>query len=226
MPGKQGNPKADAVKMAALAIVWGAVAGVAYLGLISKVIDLIKKSTGWVGPGAPYDTGLIAIDPAQITGHGHSQLYIIAISAIPFAIVAAIALGVVAWVRPALVPISGLLIPAGLIGIVGVGLVFINVVVNVKNRNDFLVALGTLVGLSIVLRLQHYIRRFHQSTPAVASLLVAVLVVAYIFLTNGTSLTAIILTDLDIYLALVAFAVVAYSGYRLVRSGRRLQRAK
>ncbi|HEV2456793.1 MAG TPA: hypothetical protein VGS80_00385, partial [Ktedonobacterales bacterium] len=136
MPGKQGNPKADAAKMAALAIVWGAVAGVAYLGLISKVIDLIKKATGWVGPGAPYDTGLLAIDPAQIAGHGHSQLYIIAISAIPFAIVAAIALGVVAWVRPALVPISGLLIPAGLIGIVGVGLVFINVVVNVKNRND------------------------------------------------------------------------------------------
>ena len=47
MPGKQGNPKADAVKMAALAIVWGAVAGVAYLGLISKAIDLRSPSPSW-----------------------------------------------------------------------------------------------------------------------------------------------------------------------------------
>ena len=50
MRGKHVNALADARQMAVLSIVWGAVAGVAYLGLVKRAVDLIKAATGLAGP--------------------------------------------------------------------------------------------------------------------------------------------------------------------------------
>jgi xanthine/uracil permease len=130
-------------------------------------------------------------------------------------------------VRPTTTVASGLLIPAALLGLLGVVLLFLDVVATVKNRDDFLLALGTLVVIAVLLRLQRSLRHFYRRSPALVSLLVGVLVLAYIFLTNGsTNISAIVLSDVDIWLALVAFAIVLYSAIVLVRLGRMLRRGR
>lgn len=226
MLGKHVNVRADARKMAALSVVWGAVAGVAYLGLVKRGVDFIEAATGWAGPSTSFDSGLTTIDPVQ-AGHAHTALYTVAIAALPIAILVIIGLGIVARVRPSATLLTGLLIPAALLGLVGVMLLFLDVVVTVKNRNDFLLALGTIVVIAVLLRLQRFIRRFFRRNPAVVSLVVGVLVLAYIFLTNGsTNITAIVLTDIDIWLALAAFAIVLYSSIVLVRLGRALRHGR
>ncbi len=149
MRGKHVNALADARQMAVLTIVWGAVAGVAYLGLVKRAVDLIKAATGWAGPSTSFDSGLLTIDPAQ-AGQTHSTVYIVAIAALPLAILAIIGLGLVVRVRPTTTVASGLLIPAALLGLVAVALLFLDVVATVKNRDDFLLALGTLVVIAVL----------------------------------------------------------------------------
>src|SRR5262245_52685539 len=82
MPGKQSSSKVGASKLATLSIAWGAVAGVAYLGLLSNGVDLIKKATGWAGPGA-FDEGLRTFGAAQ-AGQASTSLGTVAITALPF----------------------------------------------------------------------------------------------------------------------------------------------
>jgi hypothetical protein len=226
MHGKHINIRADAHKMASLSVVWGAIAGVAYLGLVKRVVDLIEAATGWAGPSTSFDSGLLSIDPARV-GQSHTSAYTIAIAALPVAILVIIGLGLVARLRPTTTALSGLLIPAALVGLAGAVLLFLDVVVTVKNRNDFLLALGTLVAIAILLRLQRFVRRFYRRNPAFVSLLVGAVLIAYIFITNGTTnISTIVLSDIDIWLALAAFTIVLYSGIVLVRLGRALGRGR
>lgn len=221
MRNKQNiNPRAEATKVAALGVAWGVVAGIAYLGLLKRMIDVIKSATGWAGPGGGFDGGLIAIDPAR-AGQPHTSLYIIAISALPIAILAVIGLGIAAGIRPKTFVLSGLLIAAALLGLLGVVLLFLDVVATVANGSAFLLALATIVIVSILLRLQRSVRHFYRRNPALVSLIIGVVVIAYIFITNGaTSISGIILSDIDIWLALIAFAIALYSGIALARLGR------
>jgi len=227
MHGKQLQVRADAHKLAVLALVWGLVAGVAYLGLIKHVVDVIMAATGWAGPSTGFDSGLIAIDPGQAAdaGHVHTALYTAAIAALPIAILVIIGLGIVARVRPSVTLLTGLLIPAALLGVVGTLLLFLDVVATVKNRNDFLLALGTLVVIAVLLRLQRFVRHFYRRNPAVVSVIVGLVVLIYIFVTNGTTnLSTIVLSDIDIWLALTAFTIALYCGVVLVRRGHALRR--
>lgn len=223
-----GNPRADAAKRASLSIVWGVVAGIAYLGLINGAVDIVKKATGWSGPGTSFDTGLRTFDSTKYGGaHAtFASVASIAIPALPVVIVAIVALGIASRVRPGMAVFPGLLIAAAALGLVGAVLLFLDVEANTQNRNDFLVALGTIVGISILLRLQKFVRRFYRRTPAVASLIVGLVVVIYIFLSNGTSIPSIVLAQIDIWLALVAFAIALYGGIAMVRLGQRMGRGR
>ena len=46
--------------------------------------------------------------------------------------------------------------------------------------------------------------------------------VVFIILSNGTSITAIILSQIDYWLALVAFAITLYASINLTRHSRKL----
>lgn len=227
MHGKHLQIRADARKMAVLALVWGLVAGVAYFGLIKHVVQLIMAATGWAGPSISFDSGLITIDPGQAgqVGHTHTALYTTAIAALPIAILVIVGLGIVARVRPTATLLTGLLIPAALLGLVGTLLLFVDVVATVKNRNDFLLALGTVVVIALLLRLQRFVRHFYRRSPAVVSVIVGLVLLSYIFVTNGTTnISTIVLTDIDIWLALAAFTIALYCGIILVRRGYSLRR--
>lgn len=60
----------------------------------------------------------------------------------------------------------------------------------------------------------------------VASVIVGVVLLIYLFVTNGTTnLSTIVLSDIDIWLALAAFTIALSCGVGLVRRGHALRRA-
>lgn len=222
MAGKDMDPKVEAKKMAALSIVWGAVAAVAYLGLVARAIDLIKAATGWVGP-SDITQGILKIHTAPhaiSTTDLYGTLFAISVPAIPAAIVAVIALGIAGRIK-ANVALGGGLVAGAVVGLLGSLALFVAVVNTKSNLNDFLLSLATIVLVTVLVRLQKQLRHAFKQNPAVASIFLSVVVLAYIFLSNGTSITAIILRQVDIWLALIAFAITLYAGIHYIRNVRK-----
>jgi hypothetical protein len=232
MPSNQISPKAGSAKMSTMAIVWGLAAGVAYLGLIKGAAASVYRAVGTSLSPSATDSGLSMLD-SDLTKHFHiavnsfSSLATVAIAAIPVAIIASIALGLAVRLRPTQGTFSSLLVVAGLLGIVGTGLLFVDLVANdSSHRSDIILAIGTIIVTAVLLRLQRVVRGFYQRTPAFATLIVGVVAVAYLFLANNTSIFGIVLQDVDVYLGLAAFALVVYAGAQTARHGLRLRRGK
>ena len=221
---QQTDPRVDAARMASLAIAWGVAAGIAYLGLIRGAIELIKAATSNQWTGVDVDAGMIAIAKSNISG-SFAALSTIVIAALPIAIVATIVLGIITRARPRLTATAGLLIVSAILGLAGALITFFAIVVNKEKGIQFVVALATIVIVSILLRLQRGIRRFFRRSPAIASLLFAGVTVFYLILSNGANISGLILQQVDIWLSLLAFAIVLYCGISLVRIGRRLRSA-
>lgn len=222
MLSRKSDPRADARKMSSLAIAWGIVAGIAYLGLIYDAIKFVQSLVpSW--QGVPVDLGIIHLATTKLGAH--TTISTLVIAALPVAIVAVIVLGIVARARPSVPAVAPLLILAALLGLAGSVLLFVGLVVNVKNGTELGVALATIVLVAILLRLSRYIRRFYGRSPAAASMLFALLTVAYLILSNGANISSIVLTQVDLWLSLIAFALALYSGAVVARARRRMRRA-
>ena len=209
------DPRREVVKRAMLCIAWGIVAGVAYFGLI--------------GQGETIDSGLINLTNTSggvnVSGSLHA-LAVTALGVLPIAIIAIIVLGILLRVRPRQGILAALLIIAGALGLLGSLVFFLRVVATASNGKGFLLALITGVVVSILLRLQRSIRQSYRTNPALVTLLVALLTLIYLVLSNGTSITAIFLADIDVWLALVGFAIVFYAGIQIARYRRLIPRGK
>jgi hypothetical protein len=221
---QQTDPRVDAAKRASLAIAWGVAAGVAYLGLIYQAVQIIVNATNGQWAGVPVDKGVISFG-AQFKEFGdpYTQIATFVIAALPIAIIATIVLGIVARARPRITVTPGLLIAAAILGLAASLLLFVAIVANLKNGIQFVVALATIVIVSILLRLQRAVRRFFRRSPAIASLLFAAVTVFYLILSNGANISGLILQQVDIWLLMLAFAIVLYCGVSLVRIGARLR---
>lgn len=220
----QTDPRVDAAKRASLAIAWGIAAGVAYFGLIYQVMQLIVNASSGNWQPADIDKGIISFGSVfKEFGATYSTIATIVITAIPVAIIATIVLGIVARARPRFAPTAGLLIAAGILGLAGSLLLFVAIVANLKNGVQFVIALLTIVIVSVLLRLQRAIRRFFGRSPALASLLFAAVTIFYLILSNGANISGLALQQVDIWLSLIAFAIVIYCGVSLVRISRRLR---
>jgi hypothetical protein len=223
------DPRREVVKRAMLSVAWGIVAGVAYFGLIGQGVSLIAKATGLIGQGANIDSGLINLTTTTGGLHVPAPLHALAITALailPIAIIAIIVLGISLRVRPRQGILAALLIIAAALGLLGSLVFFLRVVATATNGKDFILALVTGVVVSILLRLQRSIRQSYQRNPALVTLLVALLTIVYLVLANGTSITAIFLTDIDVWLALIGFAIVFYAGIGIARYRRMIPRGK
>lgn len=218
MAGKS-DPKAEAAKMASLSIVWGVLAGVAYLGIIAFLVSRLSQ-LGVNGPTVNTE-GLRSISP-DMRGAPAAGVLTLLVDALPFAIGAVILLAIAARALPQLVPVPAVMILAALIGFVGTAILFLNRMNLTGNRTEFLIALGTIVGLAIVARLERYVRRLNRNNPAVGSLLLAVLVVAYLVASTVATIPTLILGEIDVWLALAAFLIVLYAGIRLLRASTRI----
>ena len=219
MAGKS-DPKAEAAKMASLSIVWGVLAGVAYLGIIALLVTRLSQM-GVNGP-VVNTNGLRSISP-DLKGAPAEGVLKLVVEALPFVIGALILLAIAARALPQLVPVPVLLILAALIGFVGTAVLFLNRMNLTQNRTGFLIALGTIIGLWILVRVEGHVRRLSKRNPAVASLLLTVLVVAYLVASNVTTIPALILGEIDVWLALIAFVIVLYAGIRMLRQSIRIQ---
>lgn len=222
----QTDPRVDAAKTASLTIAWGIAAGVAYLGLIYQAVQLIVKATNGDWQGVPIDKGIISYGSVfKQFSTTYATLVGYVIAAIPIAILATIVLGIITRARPRLTFTAGLLIASAILGLAGSLMLFVAIVANLKNGIQFVVALATIVIVSILLRVQRGVRRFFRRSPAIASLLFAGLTIFYLILSNGANISGLVLQQADIWLSLLAFAIVFYCGVSLVRIGRRLRSA-
>ncbi|HEX9057260.1 MAG TPA: hypothetical protein VF818_06975 [Ktedonobacterales bacterium] len=219
MAGKSVDPKIQAARMASLCIVWGALAAVAYLGLISAVTDFLVSTGLWQRP--TMDSGLRLLHLTT-----YKSFSTVVLIGIPVAIVAVIALGIAARVRPTLIAVPALLVAAAAVGLTGVALVFADVVLTASNGKEFIVALATIVVVAVLLRLQKFVRRFNQRAPGATSLLFAVVTIAYLIMSNGANISQIILSQIHVWLALIAFTIALISSARLVGAVQRMRRGK
>lgn len=221
MAGKTVDAKTRVARMASLSISWGILAGIAYLGLVKRAVDYATSQTPW--PGFTVDSGLMSIKSAQVPS-AYQSLTAAALILVPIAVVAVIALGIAVRIRPtvAWLPIAAL--AAALLGLVGVGVIFVAEVATVQNGTQILVALATIVLVAVLVRLQKAIRSFYQRTPALTTLLFAVVTLAYLILSNGTSLAGIVLSQVHIWLATIAFVIAFYAAVAQVRASRRIGR--
>lgn len=223
MLSRTSDPRADARKMSALAVAWGIVAGIAYLGLISAVIKLAKTQvTSW--QGVTVDPGILQL--AQAKHNAQATISTLVIAALPVAIIAVIALGIVARARPRTPITAPLLILAALLGLAGTVLLGVGLVVNPQNGTELAIALATIVIVAILLRLSRFIRRFYSRSPAGASMLFALLTVAYLIVADSsTNISSIALSQVDLWLSLVAFGIALYAGIVVARARRRMRKA-
>lgn len=221
---QQTDPRVDAARRASLAIAWGVAAAVAYLGLIYQAVQLIVNATNGQWSGGNIDQGIVhAGTTFKQFGETYAQLATIVVAALPVFIVATIVLGIVARVRPRLTFIAPLLIACGVLGLAASLLLIVALVANPKNGIQFAIALITIVIVSVLLRLQRGIRRFFRRSPALASLLFAGVTVFYLIISNSANISSLMLEQVDVWLSLLAFAIVAYGGVTLVRIGQRLR---
>ncbi len=115
--------------------------------------------------------------------------------ALPFAIGAIILFGMILRARPGITILATLSIIASIIGLAG-SFLFLPNVVNKENEQGFLIAVLTILLVFALVRIQRFVRRFYQRSPAFATLVFALLAIVFIILSNGTQITGIILSRL------------------------------
>jgi hypothetical protein len=207
--------------MASLLIAWGLAALLAYLGGVRKFVDFIVSATKWPAPGVEIDNGLLNPKLGDFGGT-YAPIVTATVVALPFAIGAIILFGMILRARPGITILASLSIVASIIGLAGSAFLFLATVANAKNGQEFLIALLTIILVFVLVRIQRYVRNFYQRSPAFATLVFALLAIVFIILSNGTSITAIILSQIDYWLALVAFAITLYASINLTRHSRKL----
>jgi hypothetical protein len=222
MGSRKGDPRVSALKMASLLIAWGLAALLAYLGGVSWFVNFIVSAKIWPKPGVEIDNGLR--DPHLGNfGGSYGPIVTATVIALPFAIGAIILFGMILRARPGITILATLSIVASIIGLAGSLFLFLATVVeNEGNRQGFLIAVLTIVLIFVLIRLQRFVRRFYQRSPAFATLLFGLLAIVFIILSNGTTITSIILSQIDYWLALVAFGITLYASANLTRHSRKL----
>jgi hypothetical protein len=219
MAGKTVDAKTQVARMASLSVAWGLLAGVAYFGLIKRAVDYAKANSAW--PGFTVDSGLNTINATHVAS-GYQALTHLALIALPIAAGAVIALGIAARIRPTVPVFSVIALIAAVLGLLSAAMIFVAEVVNAQNGTETAIAVATIILVGVLLRLQRFIRHFYRRTPAFTSLLFVAVTLAYLILSNGTNLSTIILSQVHVWLALIAFLIVLYAAISQVRAGRRL----
>jgi hypothetical protein len=208
-----------------LSVAWGIIAGVAYLGLINAaIVALAKFAPQAIQPGQ-VDTGIAHAQAGQFAG-GLAPFAPLVIYGIPVAAVVVTGLGIAARFKPAIPWLALGQIVAAVLGLFAALVLFLAVVLTSRNTTEVIVALLTIVVVGVLVRVQKLVRRFYRYSPGVASLVLAALTLAYLILSSGASVSAILLQQVDTWLALLAFLLALYAGVIGMRASRRLSMGK
>jgi hypothetical protein len=217
------DPRAESSKLASLSLIWGIGAAVAYLGLIYRAAVLIENATQVPGLSTSFDEGLVTF-VSRSSGTTARSLATVGVAALPIAIIAVLVLALFARVRPTLTVLPVGMLVGAVVGLIGGVSLFLQVVNTSTNRAEFIVALVTIALISLVLRLSRRLRQSYRQNPALVSALVAVVTIVYLFLVNGANIPSILLQDIDVWLALIAFVIVLYSAINMIGFSIRMAR--
>lgn len=217
------DPRVEASKLASLSITWGIVAVVAYLGAIYRAATFIENSTQLPGLSTSFDEGLVTF-VSKSSGATAKSLATIGVAALPIAIIAVLVLAFIARVRPTLTVLPVGMLLGAVVGVIGGVSLFLQVVNTTTNRTQFIVALVTIVLISVVLRVSRRVRQYYHQNPALVSALVAIITIVYLFLINGANIPSILLQYIDVWLALIAFGIVLYSALNMIGLSMRAAR--
>ncbi len=156
-----------------------------------------------------------------------SLLFLLLVLLIPVAAIGAVVLGFIARARNASRVETNLNIATAIVGIAGTVVMFIPLVAEqAETQQKFLFAAVIVVATTIVSRIQKQLRKLFQDHPTIAS--VGLLVVAYltIYLASQITFEAIILTQIGVWLALIAFVISLYAAYRTRREAWAARKGK
>jgi len=156
-----------------------------------------------------------------------SLLFLLLVLLIPIAAIGAIVLGAIARARGASRTQANLNIAAAIIGIAGTVVMFVPLVAEQADvQQKFLFAAVIVVATTIISRIQKQLRNLFQDHPTIASLGLLVIAYSTIWLANQITFEAIILTQAGVWLALIAFVVALYAGYRTRREAWAARKGK
>ncbi|HKD77993.1 MAG TPA: hypothetical protein VKB76_20970 [Ktedonobacterales bacterium] len=239
----KGNAaQSSVVRYATLSMFWGALAAAAYLLLPwvpSTTSQSVPSFVNWLWPDTKYETGASYVgalathgltqfnggQSSSLTGDPVALLLFILALLIPVAIAGVILTGLFARLRVPPMTLARAHTITGFVGLLGMLSLFLTfVILNKTDQQAFLTVLGITVLTSIVGRLQPRIRQAFQQRPTLSSIGTLIIAYATFWLANQTTLPAVILKQIGLWVNLAAFAVVIYSGFSLQRSARRAKK--
>ncbi len=240
---QRGGIPSSVAKYATLSIVWGIIALASFVVLpwilhppanttggfcYSLALNQDKTTTtGFCYALAVAQNGLHISGYRGSSGDPLSLLFLLLVIFIPIAALTNIILGFIAATRSAARPVTNLNIAAAIVGIAGTVIMFIPFVAqNPDNQHKFLFAAVIVVATSVISRVQKQLRKFFQDHPTVASLGLLVIGYAAVWLADQITFTAIILTQVGVWLALIAFVVALYATYRTRREAWAVRKGK
>ena len=220
----------DAAKFSSLGVVWAVIAAVAFVK--GTWIADYSSGSAQVVTGLQYTTAILQKGLAVFKGGQTTSLsdpgalaYFVLILLIPVSIVAIFVTSLAMRGHVLRISVVRLYILFGLIGLIATIALFIPYVVeNTKVQGDFLLAAAVVVASGVLTRVQQWLRNLFQKNPAVASVGLLVVTGAVLLLANYTTFAQTILTQVGIWLSLVAFTIVIWSGITLRREAIRARR--
>lgn len=213
----------EVAKYATLTFVWGIFALIAF--------SLLP----WLHKGAAHTTGLtyainvLTKGTKEIPSLGDplGLLFFLSIVLIPLAAVGVLTTSIIARLRQPSRALLGGGIFAAIVGIVGtVGMFIPNVAENPNDQYKFGIAALIVVGSTILSRVQKQLRHFFQDHPTIASVLLLGVAYVSVLSANFATFTTVILDQLGLWLALIAFLVTTYGGFTMERELRRARRGR
>jgi hypothetical protein len=215
----------EVAKYASLGLVWGVIALLAFI-LLPWLHDGTHGFT-YVGTVAQHGVGAIKGNPQGSLADPVSFLFFLLIVLIPVASIVVIVTSLIARIRPPSRALLNGTIAAAIVGIAGTLVMFVpNVANNPEDQKKFAFAAGVVVLTGVLSRIQKQLRSLFSDHPTVASLLLLIVVYAFIFSENYATFTSIIFSQSGIWLSLVAFLIATFGGYSMIREMRRARRGK
>jgi uncharacterized membrane protein YiaA len=160
-------------------------------------------------------------------GNPLSLLFLVLVLLIPVAAIGVIVMGFIARVRNASRVETNVNIVAAIVGIAGTVIMFIPLVAeNTNIQQKFLFAAVIVVATTIVSRIQKQLRNLFQDHPTIASVGLLVIAYATLYLASQVTFEAIIVTQIGVWLGLIAFVISLYAAYRTSREARAARKGK
>jgi len=218
----------DVARYASLSIVWGLIAGGAFLFLPWVITNFKTNATE---NGSQYAQSVFKTvqtnAQADLGKDPLSLILLILVLLIPVVIVATIVTGLITRIRLPTQSFARFHTALGFVGLAGTLAMFVPyILLNDTSQSRFERAALVIVVTGILARLQKPIQNRFQQAPAIISILLLAGAYGSIYLADQASLTTLVLTQLGLWITLASFGIIIYSGFNIQRHTRRANKGR